>query len=152
MEESDAPDDSLARLHVLHAPFEGGARMVQLDKAKGVIELKPLEKLGLSPSTTSYSLAVVDEAHHVYKDPSATAIALHRFEVLLLLSDASQASSDVNFPKNVTDIVELTEVVRSSKRIISAASAPFLFALLCEMYGHREVSKVEGLFGSLAAC
>ena len=93
--------------------------MVRLHKAKGVIELK--SRSGAPPPL--YGLVVVDEAHHVYTEPSSKAIAEYPRETLLLLSDASQSFSNVNYPKEVTDVVELTEVVRSSKRIISAASA-----------------------------
>ena len=93
--------------------------MVQLDRARGVIQLKSLDV----SSTPFYSLVVVDEAHHVYREPSSKAIATFRRETLLLLSDASQSYGDVNYPEEVTDVVALTEVVRSSKRIISAASA-----------------------------
>ena len=87
LEDALLPEGLLARLHLLHAPFEEGPRAVKLDESRGVIELVPLKRTGVLQSTL-YRLAVVDEAHHVYKDPASKTIdASYAIEVLLLLSD-----------------------------------------------------------------
>ena len=85
----------------------------------------------LTPTDTAagikYDLTVVDEAHHVFRSDE-NADAVERWTAggqLLLLSDISQSSAEDLPSKLVKGArnVELTKVVRSSKRIIAAAMA-----------------------------
>ena len=73
----------------------------------------------------SYDLVVVDEAHHIYGDPISAEVVnldVDRSAARVFLSDASQSlGKGIDFPD--TGKVHLNEVVRSSKRIITAASS-----------------------------
>ena len=75
---------------------------------------------------TKYTMVVVDESHHLYRDEEARDIIsplVGEGTRLLLLSDVSQSLGDqVDFPPGLTEVV-LTEVVRNSKRIVQAASS-----------------------------
>ena len=65
---------------------------------------------------TKYTMVVVDEAHHLYRDEEARDIIaplVGEGTRLLLLSDVSQSLGDqVDFPPGLTEVV-LTEVVRN---------------------------------------
>ncbi|KOO26427.1 hypothetical protein Ctob_006821 [Chrysochromulina tobinii] len=112
------------RVQVLHAPYEQGPLAVKLNEEKGEIEFVGVPEGG---KVQSILLVVEDEAHHTYGDPELKLqmekqilrwAPCHR----LLLSDVSQSQgTEIAYPKD-RKVVELTEVVRSSKRIITAAN------------------------------
>lgn len=116
-------DAMLGRLHMLAPPKGDGPRLVAhaCTTEYGAIKLSPLK----APSDP-YTLVVVDEAHFLYSqlelqrliEPYAsTAVRL------FLLSDASQSiGAHITYPADLRS-VELTEVVRSSQRIVFAANA-----------------------------
>ena len=91
-----------------------------------VLELK---QVGAKAEGTAYSLLVVDEAHHVFGAGGAEAVRGHLDCAMraLLLSDASQmAERTPRYPPKLDTPeakVYLTEVVRSSQRIATAATA-----------------------------
>ena len=111
----------IRRVHLLFYPFTAGPQSVSL--LTGQIDTAEAEKV-------SYSQVVVDEAHFIYRFPDTRkAIEEHvkspsSSQKLLLLSDVSQSSGhEIAFPSGNFKEVILSEVVRSSQRIISAASA-----------------------------
>ena len=126
-------DRIVDRVHVLVAPFEDGPRRVRVEAAGARRRLS----LG-SAGKCEYALVVVDEAHHLAGEPK-----LHEQlkkvraaeATLLFLSDASQATeatpdaeklarSLVNLPRDqAVAVATLSEVVRSTKRIVAGAAA-----------------------------
>ena len=79
----------------------------------------------VSDATASFSLIVVDEAHHVYADDARrkaveSCVSTHD-AARVLLSDASQGASAVAYPP--AHAAELTEVVRCSQRVVAGAMA-----------------------------
>ncbi|KAJ1472259.1 hypothetical protein T484DRAFT_1841005 [Baffinella frigidus] len=119
----------LESVHLLYQPCEDGPRAVQLDDGRLWTEAVPAEL---------YDMIVIDEAHHVFSDEpvrgtvekyTAPLLATSRpdpprdFPRFLILSDVSQ-SLDLN-PQYPADLqqVHLTEVVRSSQRILAGAAA-----------------------------
>lgn len=109
----------LRRLHVLFEPFEEGAHRVTLKN--GTIFMAPMRA-----SNMDYQLVVIDEAHHIYNDSKmrlSVESHVHSNSQRLLVSDVSQATAtSIIYPEGLT-VVHLTEVVRCSKRIVSAASS-----------------------------
>ena len=74
---------------------------------------------------TEYDLTVVDEAHDVYKDDVLDSGVLEKVKTKrwLLLSNLSQSSVlTPEFPANLKE-VRLTQVVRSTKRVVAGAAA-----------------------------
>jgi len=111
------------RVQVLHAPYEQGPLAVKLNEEKGEIEFVGVPEGGKAQAIL---LVVEDEAHHTYGDPELKLQVERQILRLpcqrLLLSDVSQSlGTDLEYP-NDRKVVELTEVVRSSKRIITAAN------------------------------
>ena len=114
----------IERVQVLHPPYEQGPLAVKLNEEKGDIEFVGVPEGG---KVQSILLVVEDEAHHTYGDPELK-LQVER-QILrwapchrLLLSDVSQSQgTEIAYPKD-RKVVELTEVVRSSKRIITAAN------------------------------
>jgi hypothetical protein len=121
----------LRRLQVLFEgdergrPFALGPQQVMLKN--GVIQVESSH-----PDTHKFSLTIVDEAHHIYTNPlcrecvGAYVLPPTKARHLMLLSDISQSSGkeeELDYPKGKPKIVTLTEVVRSSQRIVEAASA-----------------------------
>ena len=114
----------LERVQVLHAPYEQGPLAIKLNEEKGDIEFVSVPEGGKARATL---LVVEDEAHHTYGDPELKLqvekqikrwAPCHR----LLLSDESQShGTHIEYP-NGMEVVELTEVVRCSKRIITASN------------------------------
>ena len=113
----------LQRLDVLFEPFSMGPQAVQLER--GRIQMVP--RAARSHFDGQYSLLVVDEAHHIYKDHGLRdAVEKHVPEGCrrMLLSDISQSSGrDIAYPAGESRVVQLTEVVRSSQRIVAGAAA-----------------------------
>jgi hypothetical protein len=103
---------------VLYEPYDVGPRTVLLKAGK--IELVASEE------STTHVLAVVDEAHHVFTD----GLGIKAFEAHahpkarhVLLSDVSQASgAEPSYPHGLIEVF-LTEVVRSSARVVAGAKA-----------------------------
>eukprot|EP01045_Picozoa_sp_COSAG04_P005671 COSAG04_NODE_266_length_18562_cov_11.848995_10_plen_2111_part_00 len=104
----------LERLHLLFSPVTAGTRVATV--RAGRIELEAVDKLA------EYEIIVVDEAHHIWRDEEArSSVESYNAKRRVLLSDASQGLHDgFEFPADLT-VVELTEVVRCSKRVVSAA-------------------------------
>jgi hypothetical protein len=108
--------------------LKGPLRIVLEDvDSDSFIRLRDLEPSEAAAGALSYGLTVVDEAHHVLRnEDNATAVQRWASQGgLLLLSDISQTSakdlSKERFPEAAN--VELTKVIRSSKRIVAAAMA-----------------------------
>ena len=75
-------------------------------------------------------MVVIDEAHHIFKDKGLRdAVNRHvqppsPAQRLLLLSDVSQSHGrEIVYPEGEAKVVHLTEVVRSSQRIVAGAAA-----------------------------
>jgi hypothetical protein len=126
---SEAEDEQMIktiveRVQLLHPPYEKGPLAVKLNEEKGEIEFVGVPEGGMVQSTL---LVVEDEAHHTYGDPELKLQVERQIERWaprhrLLLSDVSQSQgTEIAYPKD-RKVVELTEVVRSSKRIITAAN------------------------------
>ncbi|CAH0363824.1 unnamed protein product [Pelagomonas calceolata] len=117
------------RVHVLVAPFEDGPRRVRVEGRRLV-----LDAVG---EAVKYALVVVDEAHHLVNDAALRAQLAHISAAqtrLLLLADASQATAThkpdqiarslVDLPhEQKVAVATLSEVVRSTKRIVAGAAA-----------------------------
>ena len=118
----------LCRLHVLFgnleaAPFRCIIESCEETKSYQIQFVKMEEKHRKQP----YALVVVDEAHHLYRDPHCRKLietyADHPSTHRMLLSDVSQSHGrKIDWPKD-THVVRLTEVVRCSQRIIAGAMA-----------------------------
>ena len=120
----------LRRLQVLFEgderghPFSLGPQRVMLKN--GIIQVESSHS-----DTHNFSLTIVDEAHHIYTNPlcrecvGAYVLPPTKARHLMLLSDISQSSGKEKelYPKGKPKMVTLTEVVRSSQRIVEAASA-----------------------------
>ena len=132
---SRATQRIVERVHVLVDPFLKGPRRVSvmIDGARLRLALDPV-----LAGAEGYRLIVVDEAHHLAGEPK-----LHEQlkkvkaaeATLLFLSDGSQATkasldaeeiarSLVELPReSAVAVATLSEVVRSTKRIVAGASA-----------------------------
>jgi hypothetical protein len=130
-----AAERIVERVHVLVDPFSEGPRRVSvmIDGARLRLALDPV-----LAGAEGYRLIVVDEAHHLAGEPK-----LHEQlkkvraaeATLLFLSDGSQATkasldaeeiarSLVELPQGrEVAVARLSEVVRSTKRIVAGASA-----------------------------
>eukprot|EP01050_Picozoa_sp_SAG11_P009216 SAG11_NODE_852_length_6874_cov_2.914391_2_plen_1844_part_00 len=103
----------LRRMHLLFAPMDDGPREVKLDRR--TMQTAPTAAL------PSYDLIVVDEAHHIYSDESLRSMVEGYIgSRRLLLSDISQGMHNATRYPVMADLM-LTEVVRSSKRIVAGA-------------------------------
>jgi hypothetical protein len=105
----------LERFFVLVDPFAEGPRRAR--REGDALRL-------VSDATASFSLIVVDEAHHVYADDArrkAVESCVSPPTKRVLLSDASQGASAVAYPP--AHAAEITEVVRCSQRVVAGAMA-----------------------------
>ena len=115
-------EKKLARVHALFHPFSMGPRSAGIDR--GRIAFKTASE---ATASKPYSLLVVDEAHHLYRDDQMR-VAIEDFVTpeatrRLLLSDISQSTLyAIPYPKNM-QVVTLEEVVRCSKRVVAGAMA-----------------------------
>eukprot|EP00966_Prymnesium_polylepis_P038646 897100-Prymnesium_polylepis.1 len=113
----------LERLHLLVPPFEDGPRTIKLNERKCLIDLELAAKEHVPDQ---YLLVVVDEAHHLYGQPAMRATVESHVKAgtrRLLLSDISQSLGlHIQYPDGLHD-VRLTQVVRSSQRIVAGANA-----------------------------
>ncbi|KAJ1478433.1 hypothetical protein T484DRAFT_2948811 [Baffinella frigidus] len=119
----------LEMIYLLYQPCDAGPRAVKLEAGRLSTEAVPAEQ---------YDVVVVDEAHHVYSDElvrgmveeyTAPLLASSRpdpprdFPRFLILSDVSQSFTlKPQYPPDLQP-VHLTEVVRSSQRILAGAAA-----------------------------
>ena len=131
---------ALRRLHIIFLPFEQGPQSLSVERGRiertpvGMQVRKPIhdgESSGAHNSRPGggrqrdYSLVVIDEAHHVFSHHSA---AMAKYIPVstdkMLLSDINQATkAGINWPEGDAKEVLLTEVVRSSKRIVAGSDA-----------------------------
>ena len=105
----------LEHFFVLVDPFAEGPRRAR--REGDVLRL-------VSDATASFSLIVVDEAHHVYANDArrkSVEDCVSATTRRVLLSDASQGASAVAYPP--AHAAELTEVVRCSQRVVAGAMA-----------------------------
>ena len=106
----------LERFFVLVDPFAEGPRRAR--REGDALHL-------VNDATASFSLIVVDEAHHVYANDerrkSVESCVAPQTTRRVLLSDASQGASAVAYPP--AHAAELTEVVRCSQRVVAGAMA-----------------------------
>jgi hypothetical protein len=109
--------DALSRLFVLSDPMSLGPRTVGIYGGQivlhGAIELP------------AFDLIIVDEAHHVYRQPELASIVngLVTSNKLVLLSDISQSHEQIIAFPPVDKEAHISEIVRSSQRIVMAAMA-----------------------------
>lgn len=116
-------------------PFSKGVRKFQINGSEDALDLLPVTR------AAPYRLIVVDEAHHIYRSPLRRAVVAkiqaESKAQLLLLSDMSQATAtahSIPFPKGLVSVC-LTQVVRSSKRIVLASMVScWLIAFLSPCY------------------
>ena len=122
---------------MLVAPFSSGPRCVRVEALGGRRRLV----FGDSRAdATTYALIVVDEAHHLVGESSLRSelAELGAAESsLLFLGDVSQATSTISSPEEIARsclvelspqeqdnvVATLSEVVRSTKRIVAGAAA-----------------------------
>ena len=106
----------LERLHVLFGEMEVPHFIVH--------EGDLLSPRPLTTGAPQYTLTVLDEAHHVCSDPELKLrMQTHLHHHYLLLGDVSQTlGSKLPYPE-VDKVIHLTEVVRSSRRIVQGAQA-----------------------------
>ena len=129
-----AAERVVERVHVLVAPFEDGPQRVSVVDDGG---RKRLKLAAAGDGGTKYALVVVDEAHHLLGDAELHS-QLEAIDAatskLLFLGDASQAATTlerdalarllVDLPQGSDVAVSmLSEVVRSTKRIVAGAAA-----------------------------
>jgi hypothetical protein len=143
--------DVLQRLHVLteddQSSTPGSLVLQKFENRDGSLEIVRVDRQLYSPlpnwiSTSAplpnsftiqeggkpadYSLLIVDEAHHLYRDNMLRHIVeahTGRTTRRILLSDVSQwSTAELDFPKCMTDVV-LDQVVRNSRRIVAGARA-----------------------------
>jgi hypothetical protein len=109
----------LSRVHLLYAPVGEGVRAVALGAASGGGQTVVTTA---ASACSKYSLVVVDEAHHIYRDRAfRAALESVSTDRRMLLSDLSQGLTDEScFPGELAEVM-LTEVVRSSRRIVAGA-------------------------------
>ena len=128
-------DRIVSRIHVLVAPFARGPRSVRVEATDGRQNLVFDETRA---EVTKYALIVVDEAHHLVRDVTLytqfAEIGAAEASVLFL-GDASQSTATMHNPEAIArSLVELpqdqevvvatlSEVVRSTKRIVAGAAA-----------------------------
>jgi hypothetical protein len=136
-------DDVLQRIRLLFHPFASGPHGVQLEG--GRLELVSPCMLAPANDRHQFHLVVVDEAHHVYGGGDEMRRQVEAFVTAgktrrLLLSDVSQASDSTvgeHYPPGMVEVM-LTEVVRSSRRIVAGAMAFQTGAMEALMQCHHE--------------
>ena len=110
-----------------HSVFADLLQLCRVDVQDDQIIFHPIDRIG----APTFDMVVVDESHHLYRDKRKREIIEHHVSAggsqRVLLSDVSQSAqgqADTGFPSDDGIInVELTEVVRSSKRIVAGAMA-----------------------------
>ena len=104
----------LSRVVVLHKPY---TEFLSASLEHGNISFKPLTRV------KPFKFAVIDESHNIFRvDRGQGELPQMACGYKLLLSDESQSSAvTANFPS--MHRVKLTQVVRSTKRIVAGAAA-----------------------------
>ena len=145
----------LGRLHLLSEPVDGEpcvpmavTLVVGADGETALVAAAPKTEV------SKYDLLVVDEAHHVYKDAAfRSAVEKIAADRRMLLSDVSQGlGGDTEFPSGL-QVVTLTEVVRSSERIVAGAMQFQLLGalkLLTKCHNESEGPPLKSILFSLA--
>ena len=114
----------LGRLHVVSDPLSSGPRSVAIEDDTIVTAPVVASKWDRA-KLMKYDLVVIDEAHHLFRDEASKQLVepfVHASERCMLLSDISQSlREDIKYPDIGLHVVTLTEVVRSSKRIVAAS-------------------------------
>ena len=109
----------IKRLFILFDPLYDGPRAITV--RHGRIELST------ETPSKSFSLVVVDESHHIYANPQLkNCVESHVTPTTqrLLISDVSQSLGwEIDYPMEIVAEVVLTEVVRSTQRIVAGAAA-----------------------------
>eukprot|EP01047_Picozoa_sp_COSAG01_P035256 COSAG01_NODE_2693_length_7243_cov_4.778695_1_plen_1576_part_00 len=109
----------LSCVHLLFDSFEDGPRAVSLIDGAITLSLVSAEE-----QCAAYDLVVIDEAHHIWRDTQLRASVeehLRSAKRTMFLSDISQSLyGGCDFPAGLKQ-VDLTEVVRNSKRIVAAS-------------------------------
>ena len=111
--------DLLSRIILMEKPYE---TFLKLSKTEhGRLKRETCESSGIK---MEFILAIVDEAHDVFQAIGYNGFFNNKIEAKqrLLLSSKSQASGIGPFFPGA-DLVELTEVVRSTKRIVAGSAA-----------------------------
>eukprot|EP01045_Picozoa_sp_COSAG04_P012832 COSAG04_NODE_880_length_9669_cov_3.805747_3_plen_2321_part_00 len=105
----------LKRVHFLFKPFDDGPRTCA--SSLGRLDFHPAKE-----RVAEYDIVVIDEAHHVWREEHLRSAAEgYTGKRRIFLSDESQGlHGGVEFPGGLRD-VELTEVMRCSKRVVSAS-------------------------------
>ena len=115
-----ARDETLRRLWVLFLPFDQGVRRASLSDDGRIV----FKQASADEKPKEFKMVVVDEGHHIYNNASLReAVESHVAPSTrrIVLADVSQSlGRDIAYPD--AQRVELTEVVRCSKRIVQAAS------------------------------
>ena len=111
----------LGRIDLLFDPLDQAPRAVCIDKDCISVSTN-------AQRAVPYDFVVVDEAHHIYSNAALRiAIEAHISSAncrRLLLSDVSQSlGAEIAYPTENMICIELTEVVRSSQRIVAGANA-----------------------------
>ena len=100
---------------LLFEPLEDGLRTVEIVNDRVVTSLV---------KNPGFDLVVVDEAHHLYRDDKLRALVERQIGASarrLILSDLSQSDGRlISYPSPMQEVL-LTEVVRSSKRVVAGA-------------------------------
>ena len=114
----------LDRIRVMPSPYK---ELMRLHVAGNRLEFQSISDIGVVGQ--NFLLAVLDEAHDIYRDSVDHAFLKDlQAERSILLSNLSQSKAvQQSFPD--MPMVKLTEVVRNTKRIMAGAAAFFAAAL-----------------------
>jgi ribosomal protein L21 len=111
----------LSRLWVLYPPFAEGVRQCTVTDDETIVFEEAAERE--EEEVPPFRLMVVDEGHHIYRDPVMRAqveayVQPEGRTRRIVLADVSQSLGDaIDYPAPATRVV-LSEVVRCSKRIV----------------------------------
>lgn len=120
----------LSRLHVLFEPLEDGPRACALEGQR--IEMYP------DAPSVAYAMVVVDEAHHMYRYPSARSLINEVVDHssssayrLMLLSDISQSTGRVRWQSRSFDLRPTPPAVCHSPQSVSRFRRTLHSRLIC---------------------
>lgn len=113
-------EELLARVVLMHEPYN---RLISLHVGPGGRLEETLLQTHVAAIASSCFLSIFDEAHELFASDQMSQIYKDAPGEKLLLSDLSQSASlHPSFPKDATTVT-MTEVVRSTKRIVAGAQA-----------------------------